>query len=82
MHITDATLYGWSTTILLVVAIIVAVAWIVLPFALLGTKPILRELLREKRKTNELLRELIAKDSFTCLRNHDLMRSVNTTERT
>jgi hypothetical protein len=31
-------------------------AWIVLPFAIIGTKPLLRDLLAEVRKTNELLR--------------------------
>ena len=35
--------------------IILAIAWIVLPFALIGTKPILRELLAEAKKTNALL---------------------------
>jgi len=36
-------------------AIILAIAWIILPFALIGTKPLLRELIRETKRTNELL---------------------------
>jgi hypothetical protein len=37
--------------------IVLTIAWIVLPFALFGIKPILRELLEEMRKANDL-REL------------------------
>ena len=36
-------------------AIVLAVCWIVLPFALIGTKPILRQILAETQKTNALL---------------------------
>ena len=35
--------------------LILAICWIILPFALIGTKPLLRELIRETRRTNELL---------------------------
>lgn len=38
--------------------IVLAVAWIIMPFAIIGTKPILRELLQEQRRTNELLATL------------------------
>jgi hypothetical protein len=38
-----------------VFGIIVAVCWIVLPFALIGTKPLLRQLIAEVRRNNELL---------------------------
>lgn len=41
----------------IVFGVILAVAWIVLPFALIGTKPLLRELIAEARKTNSLLEE-------------------------
>lgn len=34
---------------------ILAVCWLVLPFALIGTKPLLRELLAETKRTNTLL---------------------------
>jgi hypothetical protein len=35
--------------------LVLAVCWIVLPFALIGLKPLLRELIREQKRTNELL---------------------------
>ena len=35
--------------------VVLAICWIVLPFALIGTKPLLRQLLTEARRTNELL---------------------------
>lgn len=38
--------------------LVLAIAWIILPFALLGTKPLLRQLIAESRRTNELLAEL------------------------
>ena len=37
--------------------IILAIAWIILPFALFGTKPLLRELIVEVRRTNSLLEQ-------------------------
>lgn len=39
----------------LVFAFVLIVCWIVLPLFLIGTKPILRELLVEAKRTNELL---------------------------
>jgi hypothetical protein len=42
---------------LIAFGIALAMAWIVLPFALIGTKPLLRELIAEARKTNEILRQ-------------------------
>ncbi len=39
-------------------AVLIAVLWILwalMPFAVFGTKDLLRELIREQRKTNELL---------------------------
>jgi hypothetical protein len=40
---------------LLIVGLVLAVAWIILPFALIGTKPLLQELIDETKRTNELL---------------------------
>ena len=37
--------------------IILAIAWIVLPFALFGTKPLRRELIIEVRRTSALLEQ-------------------------
>jgi predicted PurR-regulated permease PerM len=39
-------------------AIVLAIACIVLPLAMIGTKPILRDLVAEQKKTNEWLRQL------------------------
>ena len=38
-----------------ILGIIVAICWIVLPFAIIGTKPLLRQLLAEQQRTNALL---------------------------
>lgn len=38
-----------------VVGLVLIVVWIILPFAIIGTKPILREILAEQKRTNELL---------------------------
>lgn len=41
----------------IVLLIILVIAWILLPIAVIGTKPLLRELLAEQKKTNALLAE-------------------------
>ena len=41
--------------VIILFLIVLAICWIVLPFAILGTKPLLRQLLAETRRTNELL---------------------------
>jgi uncharacterized protein YoxC len=46
---------GGLTLVMVVFGLILAVAWIILPFALIGTKPLLRELIAEQRKTNAML---------------------------
>jgi hypothetical protein len=38
-----------------ILGIIVAICWIVLPFAVIGTKPLLRQLIAEQQRTNALL---------------------------
>jgi len=35
--------------------LLIAVLWILMPFAIFGTKDLLRELIREQKKTNEIL---------------------------
>lgn len=52
----DGTLLGLGA-IVWIIAVVIAILWICMPFALFGTKPILRELLAEQRKTNKLLAE-------------------------
>ena len=46
----------------LVFAVVLAVCWLVLPFALIGTKPLLRQLLRQQEQTNTLLRQIAARN--------------------
>ena len=41
--------------LLVVLGIVLVVAWIILPFAIIGTKPLLQELIQEVKKTNALL---------------------------
>jgi hypothetical protein len=43
--------------IFVVLGVIIAVCWVLLPFALIGTKPLLRDILAEQRRTNALLEE-------------------------
>lgn len=42
---------------LALLGLVISILWICMPFAIFGTKPILRELLAEQRKTNKLLAE-------------------------
>lgn len=53
MAATAGSLFGIGMIVLLLVAIL----WILMPFAIFGTKPILRELLAEQKRTNKLLAE-------------------------
>jgi hypothetical protein len=39
-------------------AFVLAICWLALPFALIGTKPLLRHLIAETRRTNELLEQV------------------------
>lgn len=38
-------------------AFVIAVLWVLMPFAIFGTKPLLRQLLAEQKRTNRLLEE-------------------------
>jgi hypothetical protein len=46
---------GWLTFVAVILGIVLLIAWILLPFAMIGTKPLLRELLKEQKETNRLL---------------------------
>jgi heme exporter protein D len=48
---------GFGYVVLIAVALVVAVLWIFLPFAVFGMKDILRDLVNEQRRTNQLLAE-------------------------
>ena len=39
---------------IVVFLIVLTIAWVILPFALIGTKPILREILEELRTANDV----------------------------
>lgn len=51
--------------VLTLVALLIAVLWILMPFAVFGIKDLARELIAEKRKTNKLLEQLIAQGTQT-----------------
>jgi len=40
---------------IVILAVVLVICWIVLPIAVIGTKPLLRELLAEQRRTNAIL---------------------------
>jgi hypothetical protein len=48
--------------------LLIAILWILMPFAIFGTKDLLRELIREQKKTNEILiaeaRRVRARDGY------------------
>lgn len=46
---------SWVTVLAFLAALVLLVVWIVLPFAVMGTKDLLRDLLREAKRTNQLL---------------------------
>lgn len=50
--------YGLLMVAASIFAVVLLICWIVLPFAIIGTKPLLRELIAEIRKTNALLQQL------------------------
>ena len=46
---------GMFGLVLMILAIVLIIAWIILPFALIGLKPLVRQLIDEQRRTNNLL---------------------------
>jgi len=50
-------MFGLMYMVVVVIAAILAICWIILPFALIGTKPLLRQLIVEVRRNNELLEQ-------------------------
>lgn len=49
--------FTWLYIAGMVFMVIVGICWIVLPFAILGTKPLLRSLIAEQQRTNALLEQ-------------------------
>jgi uncharacterized membrane protein YbaN (DUF454 family) len=52
-------LMGSLAMIGIILALVLAVCWIILPFAILGTKPLLRDLLHQQKRTNDLLQQML-----------------------
>ena len=53
-----AAVSGVLLVVVIAFLIVLAICWIVLPFAVIGTKPLLLRLIRETKETNKLLRSL------------------------
>jgi hypothetical protein len=49
--------FTWLYIAAMIFMVIVGICWIILPFAILGTKPLLRALLVEQQRTNALLEQ-------------------------
>jgi len=47
-----------ATLFLAFLLLILLIAWILLPFAMFGLKPLVRELIDEQRKTNQMLERM------------------------
>jgi len=41
--------------IIAILLLVLVICWIILPFAVIGTKPLLRQLIAETKRTNDLL---------------------------
>lgn len=54
-----AALSGFSL-VLALLALVIAVLWIFLPFSVFGIKDLAKSLISEQKRTNELLSELVA----------------------
>ena len=55
-HLSDsASIVAVLVLLAALLAVVLIVCWIVLPFAVIGTKPLLRQLIREQQSTNRLL---------------------------
>jgi heme exporter protein D len=56
----DPTTYNALYVIFGFFVILLSVLWVLIPFAVFGIKPLLRELLRELRRNNELQDQALA----------------------
>jgi predicted PurR-regulated permease PerM len=50
-------------TLLILLAVAVAVLWIFMPFAVFGIKDLARKLIQQQRETNQLLQKLIEQNN-------------------
>jgi predicted PurR-regulated permease PerM len=65
-HLTGgASIVAILALVAIVLGVVLIVCWIVLPFAVIGTKPLVRELIREQQTTNKLIEtQMRAFDAF------------------
>jgi len=49
--------------------VLLAVLWILVPFAIFGIKPLLKQLIAEQRRTNEALQLIVAQQQASSRRN-------------
>jgi len=47
-----------------ILALFIAILWILMPFAIFGTKPLLKTLITEQKKTNKLLEAAAERDKL------------------
>lgn len=50
--------FGVFGVLLVLLGIVIAVLWVFMPFAIFGLKDLTRDLIREQRRTNDLLEKL------------------------
>lgn len=52
--------FGIFGVLLVLLGLVIAVLWVFMPFAIFGLKDLTRDLIREQRRTNDLLEKLTA----------------------
>ncbi len=50
---------GTMMGLLLILGLVVAVLWILMPFAVFGLKDLTKQLLQQQRETNQLLQKIV-----------------------
>lgn len=56
----DGAFLAQAILILGILLVVLVICWIILPFAIIGTKPLLRQLIEQQTRTNRIL-EAMAK---------------------
>lgn len=57
-----AELGGGVYLVIVLACLLIGILWILMPFAVFGIKDLARELIKEQRKTNQLLEKLVAQN--------------------
>ena len=55
--------FGIFGVLLALLGVVIAVLWVFMPFAIFGLKDLTRDLIREQRRTNDLLEKLTTQRS-------------------